>query len=133
VTLIQHVGFAFIEKRQDATLDVPCSDHLEVLTKIDFQSPELPHPDPLRNSGTSTFPTSDPVFKFRRAYETAQATDEFQDIRDGVAKLCKGFPGEYWRELDRERAYPTKFVKASAEASSLNLTLTLTLSGFLFV
>ena len=28
----------------------------------------------------------------------------------GVRALCANFPGEYWRELDRERAYPTEFV-----------------------
>ena len=26
--------------------------------------------------------------------------------------LCAKFPGEYWRALDRERAYPTEFVAA---------------------
>src|SRR5215212_6761760 len=34
------------------------------------------------------------------------------DIREAVRKLCAGFPGEYWRKLDRERAYPTEFVAA---------------------
>ena len=38
--------------------------------------------------------------------------DNHQDIRDAVAKLCEGFPGEYWRKLDREMAYPTEFVQA---------------------
>ena len=33
--------------------------------------------------------------------------------------LCAGFPGEYWRELDRERAYPTEFVAALTEAGFL--------------
>ena len=32
--------------------------------------------------------------------------DEFHDIRDAVAKLCAQFPGEYWRKLDRQMAYP---------------------------
>jgi hypothetical protein len=35
---------------------------------------------------------------------------------DAVA-LC-GFPGEYWRKLDREMAYPTEFVQALTEAGS---------------
>ena len=26
-----------------------------------------------------------------------------QDIRDAVRQLCEGFPGEYWREKDRDR------------------------------
>ena len=36
--------------------------------------------------------------------------DEFHDIRDAVAKLCAQFPGEYWRKLDRQMAYPKEFV-----------------------
>ena len=26
------------------------------------------------------------------------------EIRQAVAKLCEGFPGDYWREKDREQA-----------------------------
>jgi alkylation response protein AidB-like acyl-CoA dehydrogenase len=33
-------------------------------------------------------------------------------IRDSVAQLCARFPADYWRALDRERAYPTDFVRA---------------------
>jgi acyl-CoA dehydrogenase len=40
-------------------------------------------------------------------------------IRDEVRKLCANFPGEYWRKLDRERAYPTEFVQALTEAGYL--------------
>src|SRR6185437_16215495 len=45
--------------------------------------------------------------------------DEFSDIRDGVRALCAKFPGEYWRALDRERAYPTEFVAALTKAGYL--------------
>ena len=38
--------------------------------------------------------------------------DQHQDIRDAVARLCADFPGEYWRKLDAERAYPAEFVDA---------------------
>jgi acyl-CoA dehydrogenase len=39
------------------------------------------------------------------------AEDEsFPEIRDAVRRLCEGFPGPYWRALDRERTYPTEFV-----------------------
>ncbi|MEE9317547.1 MAG: acyl-CoA dehydrogenase family protein, partial [Rhodospirillales bacterium] len=41
------------------------------------------------------------------------------EIRDAVQALCKDFPGKDWRELDRERAYPTAFVKALTEAGYL--------------
>jgi acyl-CoA dehydrogenase len=44
---------------------------------------------------------------------------EYQDIRDEVRKLCAQFPGEYWRKLDREMAYPAEFVKALSEAGYL--------------
>src|SRR5947209_1494287 len=46
-------------------------------------------------------------------------TDPHPEIRVEVAKLCARFPGEYWRELDRERAYPTEFVNALTEAGYL--------------
>jgi len=46
-------------------------------------------------------------------------TDEFADIRASVRALCAKFPGEYWRALDRERAYPTEFVKALTEGGYL--------------
>ena len=36
-------------------------------------------------------------------------------IREGVTELCKQFPGEYWRELDREQGYPTEFVRRLSE------------------
>src|SRR6185437_7606115 len=41
------------------------------------------------------------------------------DIREGVHALCAKFPGEYWRALDRERAYPTDFVAALTDAGYL--------------
>jgi acyl-CoA dehydrogenase len=48
----------------------------------------------------------------------ASASD-IADIRQAVAALCARFPGEYWRALDRERAYPTDFVRALTEAGFL--------------
>ena len=45
--------------------------------------------------------------------------DEFADIRESVRALCAKFPGEYWRGLDRDRAYPTAFVAALTEAGYL--------------
>jgi len=40
-------------------------------------------------------------------------------IREAVRALCAEFPGSYWRELDRERAYPEKFVAALTKAGFL--------------
>ena len=56
---------------------------------------------------------------------TAQTAehDEFHDIRDAVAKLCAQFPGEYWRKLDREMAYPKAFVDALTEAGYLSVLI----------
>ncbi len=43
----------------------------------------------------------------------------YADIRESVRALCAKFPDEYWRDLDRERAYPTAFVNALTEAGYL--------------
>ncbi|MGP1676973.1 MAG: acyl-CoA dehydrogenase family protein [Burkholderiales bacterium] len=45
--------------------------------------------------------------------------EDFLDMREAVRRICKDFPGSYWRELDEKRGYPTEFVQA------------LTRSGFL--
>jgi len=45
---------------------------------------------------------------------------DLREIRDAVARLCAGFPGEYWRELDRARSYPTEFVRALTQAGYLS-------------
>ena len=45
--------------------------------------------------------------------------DPHAEIRAEVAKLCAHFPGEYWRRLDRDRIYPTEFVRALTEAGYL--------------
>lgn len=47
------------------------------------------------------------------------SADNYSDIRGAVAKLCTDFPGEYWRKLDREMAYPTEFVEALTQAGWL--------------
>ena len=36
----------------------------------------------------------------------------YPEIREAVRRLCERFPGEYWRALDREMAYPAEFVDA---------------------
>jgi acyl-CoA dehydrogenase len=33
-------------------------------------------------------------------------------IREGVAQVCRQFPGEYWRRCDASREYPAEFVNA---------------------
>ena len=50
---------------------------------------------------------------------TDPTTDDYTDIREAVAKLCAQFPGEYWRKLDRDMAYPTDFVQALTQSGYL--------------
>jgi acyl-CoA dehydrogenase len=35
-----------------------------------------------------------------------------KEIREGVARVCRQFPGEYWRQCDATRQYPGAFVNA---------------------
>jgi acyl-CoA dehydrogenase len=51
--------------------------------------------------------------------ELRQTDDDLAQIRESVRALCAKFPGEYWRGLDRERAYPTEFVAALTQAGFL--------------
>ena len=46
-------------------------------------------------------------------------SEDIADIRRAVRALCAEFPGEYWREKDRERAYPGEFVDALTRAGFL--------------
>ena len=48
-----------------------------------------------------------------------QSEEDIAQIRESVRALCGKFPGEYWRKLDRERAYPTEFVAALTQAGFL--------------
>ena len=43
----------------------------------------------------------------------------FEEIREPVRALCRGFEPAYWQKLDRENAYPEEFVRALTEAGWL--------------
>ena len=48
--------------------------------------------------------------------------NDYPEIRDDVAKICEGFPGQYWRDLEDqsvEGSYPTEFVQALTESGYL--------------
>jgi acyl-CoA dehydrogenase len=45
--------------------------------------------------------------------------EDFPEIRESVRRICADFPGEYWRALESNEAYPTEFVKALTEAGYL--------------
>jgi len=51
--------------------------------------------------------------------DQAVQTRDDTAIREEVRKLCARFPGEYWRDLDAKREYPTAFVTALTEAGYL--------------
>ena len=50
-------------------------------------------------------------------------TETFPEIRDSVRRLCADFPGSYWQALDRDRTYPTEFVRALTEAGFLSVLI----------
>lgn len=60
---------------------------------------------------TESAPSAGPI--------TMQLGETYPEIRESVRKLCAQFPGEYWREKDRERAYPTEFVDALTQSGFL--------------
>jgi acyl-CoA dehydrogenase len=46
-------------------------------------------------------------------------TEEQRALRDGVAEICRRYPGEYWRALDARREYPEAFVNDLTKAGYL--------------
>ena len=50
-------------------------------------------------------------------------TNDLEPILETVRRLCADFPGEYWRERDRERTYPTAFVQALTDAGLLGVLI----------
>ncbi|MBU4530326.1 MAG: acyl-CoA/acyl-ACP dehydrogenase [Hoeflea sp.] len=47
--------------------------------------------------------------------------EDIAEIRRSVAALCDRFGNEYWRELDRERKYPSDFVNAMTQSGFLGV------------
>jgi acyl-CoA dehydrogenase len=57
-----------------------------------------------------------------KAISELMLDEDYPEIREAVAKLCADFPGEYWRELERQPpsgSYPDAFVKALTDAGFL--------------
>jgi acyl-CoA dehydrogenase len=46
--------------------------------------------------------------------------ERYPEVRDLVRRICKDFPGSYWRKLDDQQAYPTEFVAALTKAGLLS-------------
>ena len=49
--------------------------------------------------------------------------EAYEEIRLSVERLCADFGGEYWRALDRTRAYPKDFVAALTDKGFLNVMI----------
>jgi acyl-CoA dehydrogenase len=47
----------------------------------------------------------------------------YPEVRDAVSRLCGDFPGEYWRDKDRDKAYPSEFVQALTDAGYLSVLI----------
>lgn len=47
----------------------------------------------------------------------------YPEVRDAVARLCKDFPDEYWREKDRVKGYPVEFVQALTDGGYLSVLI----------
>jgi len=45
--------------------------------------------------------------------------EDHRELREPVRALCARYPGAYWREKDRTRAYPEEFVQALTDAGFL--------------
>lgn len=50
-------------------------------------------------------------------------SETYPEIRESVRKLCAKFPGEYWRQLDEAKEYPSEFVNSLSEAGFLSITI----------
>ena len=45
--------------------------------------------------------------------------EDFPDLRAAVRRICEGYPGEYWRDLERESGYPTAFIDELTQSGFL--------------
>jgi len=45
--------------------------------------------------------------------------EDYPELRQSVRKICEKYPGEYWRKLEDEQAYPTAFVEELTEGGFL--------------
>jgi acyl-CoA dehydrogenase len=45
--------------------------------------------------------------------------EDYAELRDPLRRICANYPGEYWRKLEKESAYPTEFIKELTEGGFL--------------
>ncbi|MDH5557611.1 MAG: acyl-CoA/acyl-ACP dehydrogenase [Alphaproteobacteria bacterium] len=41
---------------------------------------------------------------------TMELGEDYPEIREAISRICQEFPGDYWRKLDADSAYPEEFV-----------------------
>ncbi len=51
---------------------------------------------------------------------TLSLGQDYPEIREAVIRICEGYPGEYWRELEERSDYPTAFVRELTAAGFLS-------------
>jgi acyl-CoA dehydrogenase len=56
-------------------------------------------------------------------------TDEQEQIRESVTRLCAGFDADYWRRTDETGQFPEDFVAAMAQAGWLGAAMPVELGG----
>ncbi len=49
--------------------------------------------------------------------------NEWLEVREGIRKMCRKYPESYWRELDKDRKYPAKFVKEITDTGYLSVLI----------
>ncbi|MBN9559201.1 MAG: acyl-CoA/acyl-ACP dehydrogenase [Alphaproteobacteria bacterium] len=45
--------------------------------------------------------------------------EDYPELRESVRKICAGYPGSYWQQLEDDTAYPTAFVEELTKAGFL--------------
>src|SRR5881394_1131965 len=45
--------------------------------------------------------------------------EDYPELRQSVRKICEKYPGAYWRQLEDEQAYPTRFIEELTEGGFL--------------
>ncbi len=46
--------------------------------------------------------------------------DTWEEVREGIRAICKGFPETYWQKLDQENGYPQDFVNELTQSGYLS-------------
>jgi acyl-CoA dehydrogenase len=55
---------------------------------------------------------------------TVALGEDYPELRQSVRKICEKYPGAYWRKLEDEQAYPTRFIEELTEGGFLASLIT---------